>query len=95
MYIFNAVKTTAHLTRFACCKFAVMSSKAIGEPPFAMGISVFFAIKDALDAARRERGVGEFILMHPATSERIRMAVGDDIAMESGGGPEFQAKGSY
>eukprot|EP00520_Triparma_pacifica_P017654 CAMPEP_0118636436 /NCGR_PEP_ID=MMETSP0785-20121206/2621_1 /TAXON_ID=91992 /ORGANISM="Bolidomonas pacifica, Strain CCMP 1866" /LENGTH=1412 /DNA_ID=CAMNT_0006527561 /DNA_START=58 /DNA_END=4292 /DNA_ORIENTATION=+ len=58
-------------------KFAVMSSKAIGEPPFAMGVSVFFAIKNALDESRKEQGVeDELILMHPATSERIRMSVG-------------------
>ncbi|GMH77592.1 hypothetical protein TL16_g07465 [Triparma laevis f. inornata] len=77
-------------------KFAVMSSKAIGEPPFAMGIAVFFAIKDALGKAREEQGVeDEFVLMHPATSERIRMAVGDKIVAEGGGGGSWQAKGSY
>eukprot|EP00519_Triparma_laevis_P015336 CAMPEP_0182491596 /NCGR_PEP_ID=MMETSP1321-20130603/960_1 /TAXON_ID=91990 /ORGANISM="Bolidomonas sp., Strain RCC1657" /LENGTH=1393 /DNA_ID=CAMNT_0024693879 /DNA_START=184 /DNA_END=4365 /DNA_ORIENTATION=- len=77
-------------------KFAVMSSKAIGEPPFAMGTAVFFAIKDALDHARKEQGIEEeLILMHPATSERIRMSVGDGICVEGGGGAAFQAKGSY
>jgi xanthine dehydrogenase/oxidase len=78
-------------------KFAVMSSKAIGEPPFAMGISVFFAIKNALDEARKDMGVKseELILMHPATSERIRMGVGDEISVVGGGGGGFQAKGSY
>jgi len=68
----------------------------IAEPPFGMGVSVFFAIKNALDEARKEHGVeDELILMHPATSERIRMAVGDIISVEGGGGQNFQAKGSY
>lgn len=33
---------------------AVHSSKAIGEPPFFLGASVFFAINDAVRAARAE-----------------------------------------
>lgn len=76
--------------------FAVHSSKAIGEPPFFLGCSVFFAIKDAVTAARGESGY--FELRMPATSERIRMACGDKISSEciaSGESTAFQAKGSY
>jgi xanthine dehydrogenase/oxidase len=63
--------------------FAVHSSKAIGEPPFFLGCTVFFALKDAIQAARREKGIeGSFELRMPATSERIRMACLDDIAID-------------
>lgn len=63
--------------------FAVHSSKAIGEPPFFLGCSVFFALKDAIKAARKESGFeGSFELRMPATSERIRMSCLDNIAKE-------------
>lgn len=80
---------------------AVHSSKAIGEPPFFMAASAFFAIKDAVGAYRRqERGVeGWFPFYGPASTERIRMACCDDFvaaSMEEGIVPEaFQAKGSW
>jgi len=55
--------------------FAVHSSKAVGEPPFFLGASVFFAIKDAVRAARADAGLSsQFTLLAPATSEKIRMA---------------------
>ena len=58
------------------------SSKAIGEPPFFLGSSAFFAIKDAICAARKENNKSSeyYTLDLPATSERIRMACGDSIA---------------
>ena len=34
----------------------VYSSKAVGEPPFFLGASVFFALKEAAYAARAEAG---------------------------------------
>jgi xanthine dehydrogenase/oxidase len=87
---------------------AIYSSKGVGEPPLFMGASVFFAIKAALQAAREEAmGVEEayntpFVLHSPATAERIRMAVPDDISkafMKKGVQPEqvpaFQTKGSF
>ncbi|KXS19430.1 xanthine dehydrogenase [Gonapodya prolifera JEL478] len=59
-------------------KRAIHSSKAIGEPPLFMGASVFYAIRDAIKAARRDQGLdGPFELFSPASSERIRLAVGD------------------
>ncbi len=77
-------------------KFAVMSSKAIGEPPFFLGSVVYFAVKNALESARKDCGKdGPFRLDHPATSERIRMAVPDEIAQAAGGGADFCSKGSY
>ncbi|TYI10384.1 hypothetical protein ES332_A09G138300v1 [Gossypium tomentosum] len=59
---------------------AIHSSKAVGEPPFFMASSVFFAIKDAILAARAETGhTGWFPLDNPATPERIRMACLDEF----------------
>ncbi|KAG5676847.1 hypothetical protein PVAND_006654 [Polypedilum vanderplanki] len=59
---------------------AVYSSKAIGEPPLFLASSVFFAIKEAIGAARIEEGLeSDFQLLCPATSSRIRMACKDNI----------------
>ncbi|KAL5764909.1 hypothetical protein ACOSQ2_017503 [Xanthoceras sorbifolium] len=59
---------------------AIHSSKAVGEPPFFLASSVFFAIKDAIIAARAEVGHNEwFPLDNPATPERIRMACLDEF----------------
>jgi xanthine dehydrogenase/oxidase len=65
--------------------FAVHSSKAVGEPPFYLGASVFYAIKDAVRAARRDTDVGNdyFEMRMPATSERIRLYCCDAIASEA------------
>lgn len=57
---------------------AVYSSKAVGEPPLFLASSVFFAIKNAIGAARCEEDLTErFDLVSPATSERIRVACHD------------------
>jgi xanthine dehydrogenase/oxidase len=59
---------------------AVYSSKAIGEPPLFLASSVFFAIKEAIEAARKEVNLDpHFSLQSPATSARIRMACRDEI----------------
>lgn len=59
---------------------AIHSSKAVGEPPFFLASAVFFAIKDAIAAARAEAGYsGWFPLDNPATPERIRMACTDEF----------------
>lgn len=62
---------------------AVYSSKAVGEPPLFLASSVFFAIKNAIAAARSEERVGaggeQFELVSPATSARIRVACTDGI----------------
>ncbi|CAG8657664.1 4470_t:CDS:2 [Dentiscutata erythropus] len=47
---------------------SIHSSKGIGEPPLLLGNTVFFAIRDAITAARL-----------PATPERIRIACDDKI----------------
>lgn len=49
--------------------------QGIGEPTVFLGSSVFFAIKDAVAAARSESGlVGPFSLDSPATPERVCLA---------------------
>ncbi|XP_078068351.1 xanthine dehydrogenase/oxidase [Mustelus asterias] len=59
---------------------AIYSSKAVGEPPLFLAASVFFAIKDAVVAARAASGVkGLFRLNSPATPEKIRNACIDNL----------------
>ncbi|KAK9811378.1 hypothetical protein WJX72_002855 [[Myrmecia] bisecta] len=58
----------------------VHSSKAVGEPPFFLGASVFFALKEAVYAARKDAGhEGWFAMDSPATPERLRMACADHL----------------
>uniref|UniRef100_A0A8C1JUK5 Aldehyde oxidase 5 n=1 Tax=Cyprinus carpio TaxID=7962 RepID=A0A8C1JUK5_CYPCA len=67
-----------HLLRNADNPHAIYSSKGIGEPPVFFGCTLFFAIKEAIAAARRERGLSEsFPFSSPATAEKIRMACED------------------
>jgi xanthine dehydrogenase/oxidase len=55
----------------------VRSSKATGEPPLVLATTVFFAIRQAIAAARRDQGLnGWFDLEAPATVARIRQACG-------------------
>lgn len=54
--------------------------QAIGEPPLFLASSVFFAIKDAIIAYRKESNISSnFRFDSPATVERIRMACLDHI----------------
>lgn len=56
------------------------SLQAVGEPPFHLGASVFFALKDAIYAARSDAGHdGWFVLDAPATPERLRMLCADEL----------------
>lgn len=70
------------LLRNAPCERTPMvhSSKAVGEPPFFLGTSVFFALKEACYAARADAGLdGWFRLDLPATPERLRLSCADDL----------------
>lgn len=59
---------------------SIQSSKGIGEPPLFLGATVLFALRDALLSARRDNGVVEpLVLDSPATAEKLRLAVGDDL----------------
>jgi len=54
--------------------------QAVGEPPLNLAVTAFFAIKDAISAARKDAGLsGSFQLDSPATAERIRMACTDQF----------------
>jgi len=90
-------------------RFAVHSSKAVGEPPFYLGVSAFFAIRKAVQAARAEFKTSvesndalnsdsfEYVnLFAPITSERIRTACRDPLVLRCvGGDDKYQAKGSW
>ncbi|KKY26043.1 putative xanthine dehydrogenase [Diplodia seriata] len=64
---------------------SVQSSKGIGEPPLFLGATVFFALREAVRAARRDNELADgklgerFCLESPATAEKLRLAVGDAI----------------
>ena len=62
---------------------SVQSSKGIGEPPLFLGSTVFFALREAVRAAREMNGkLGgkeAWNMDSPATAERLRLAVGDDL----------------
>ncbi|KAJ8115925.1 hypothetical protein OPT61_g2546 [Boeremia exigua] len=58
----------------------IQRSRGVGEPPLFMGSCVFFAIRDALKAARKEFGDTSVLhLQSPATPERIRISCADPI----------------
>ncbi|EAW10559.1 putative xanthine dehydrogenase HxA [Aspergillus clavatus NRRL 1] len=58
----------------------IQRSRGVGEPPLFMGSAVFFAIRDALKAARRQWNVTDVLrLESPATPERIRVSCADPI----------------
>eukprot|EP00455_Lapot_gusevi_P049466 TRINITY_DN701_c0_g1_i2.p1 TRINITY_DN701_c0_g1~~TRINITY_DN701_c0_g1_i2.p1 ORF type:complete len:499 (-),score=127.80 TRINITY_DN701_c0_g1_i2:250-1746(-) len=76
---------------------AVYSSKAIGEPPFFLSASVFFALKEAIYAARAESNLSNWFALHsPATCERIRMACTDHFTNQFVPEPDkYLPKGSF
>jgi xanthine dehydrogenase large subunit len=51
----------------------VFGSKAVGEPPFMLGISVFEALRDAIGHARGDRSLVQ--LKAPATAEHVLEAL--------------------
>lgn len=60
--------------------------QAVGEPPLFLAASVFFAIQDAIKAAREDAGESRaFNMDSPATCERIRMACMDHLTKQVGG----------
>eukprot|EP01080_Neovahlkampfia_damariscottae_P005713 gene5713-9533_t len=55
-------------------KYAVMRSKAVGEPPLFLASAAFYAIKDAIYEFRKENNCdGYFLMDSPATCERIKI----------------------
>jgi xanthine dehydrogenase/oxidase len=67
--------TNPHLRYDSRREPPALSSKGVGEPPLVLSASVYFALKHAILAARRDRGHDEwFRLDTPATVERVREA---------------------
>lgn len=67
--------TNPHLRHDTSSEPPALSSKGVGEPPLVLAASVYFAVKHAILAARRDRGHDEWFRMDtPATVERIREA---------------------
>ena len=53
----------------------VLGSKATGEPPLILCNSVLYAVRHAIEAARRERGVeGHFVIDLPDSIEKVQQA---------------------
>lgn len=74
----------------------IQRSRGVGEPPLFMGSAVFFAIRDALKAARRQWGEeGVLSLRSPATVERIRISCADPILKRSIVEPEEGEKSFF
>ncbi|KAG5346531.1 XDH dehydrogenase, partial [Acromyrmex charruanus] len=62
---------------------AVYSSKAVGEPPLFLASSAFFAIKEAIKAARKDMNIHKYFRFDaPATAARIRNACIDNLTMK-------------
>ncbi|KAJ2715274.1 hypothetical protein H4R19_001292 [Coemansia spiralis] len=58
----------------------IFSSKGVGEPPLFLGAAVFFALRDAVLAARKHSSAAEPLHMEsPATAEVLRLACDDDL----------------
>lgn len=75
---------------------SIQSSKGIGEPPLFMGSTVLFALRDALVSARADNGVSEpLVLNSPATAERLRLAVGDDLVKLAAVEPKIGEKAFF
>lgn len=63
---------------------SIQSSKGVGEPPLFLGATVLFALREALMSARTDNGIKEpLVLDSPATAEKLRLAVGDDLLKRS------------
>ncbi len=57
--------------------------QGVGEPPYALSVSVFSAIRKAIESARAEAGLDDYFrLDSPATAETIRLACVDDITRQ-------------
>ncbi len=63
----------------------IKSSKGVGEPPLFLGASVFFALRDAVVAARKQNGITEPLrgFSSPCTAEILRLACADELVKKS------------
>ncbi len=67
------LRYTANLLKGSKNSKAVMGSKAIGEPPFILALSVWLAIKDSISAVKNHRYEPEFSL--PASKEVVLQSI--------------------
>lgn len=59
---------------------SIQSSKGTGEPPLFLGSTVFFALREAVKAARTMNNVDTPLIFNaPSTAEKLRLAVEDDM----------------
>ena len=66
--------------------------QAVGEPPLFLAASAFFAIQDAIQAARAASEESKtFTMDSPATCERIRMACTDHLTKQVSPGSQLAA----
>jgi xanthine dehydrogenase/oxidase len=63
----------------------IKSSKGVGEPPLFLGASVFFALRDAVIAARKQNGIDEPLVgfKSPCTAEVLRLACADELVIKA------------
>ena len=74
----------------------IQRSRGVGEPPLFLGSAVFFAIRDALKAARKQWGCEEVLsLRSPATVERIRISCADPIVKRAEVAPKEGEKSFF
>ncbi|KAK2596252.1 hypothetical protein QQS21_006344 [Conoideocrella luteorostrata] len=60
---------------------SIQSSKGVGEPPLFLGSTVYFALREAVKAARSMNNIKSPLLLNaPATPEKLRVASGDYLA---------------
>jgi xanthine dehydrogenase/oxidase len=74
----------------------IQRSRGVGEPPLFLGSCVFFAIRDALKAARKQWGEESLLnLRSPATVERIRVSCADPLIKRAAVEPEEGEKSFF
>lgn len=74
----------------------IQRSRGVGEPPLFLGSAVFFALRDALKAARAQHGENEVLsLVSPATVERIRTACADPLVRRATVAPQEGEKSFF
>nr|CAG4716072.1 unnamed protein product [Naegleria fowleri] len=85
-----------HLLKDSFNPKATYSSKGIGEPPLSLGATVFFAIKQAVESARRDVGISSYCKLEPpATTEKIRVACYDKFVERFAEDEKTRIKCSY
>lgn len=63
---------------------SIQSSKGVGEPPLFLGSTVYFALREAVKAARRmNNNEAPLVFNAPATAEKLRIAAGDLLVQKA------------